>query len=1156
MSDLHPDAVARRAALDPRRSFCVTAPAGSGKTELLTQRILALLPTVERPEQVLAITFTRKAAAEMRERLLQKLEEARAQIPVKAEHEQITRDLANKVLAHAAQQQWSLDPELFNLRTIDSLCGELTRQMPVLSAIGGSVETTDQDRPLFEQAVNDLLKNVESRAGVGEDLRALLLHFNNDWTRVRTLLVDLLGRRGDWGGSLGQHRDPDDASLALQQTVDSLVVGVLGRVTAVLEPHLQELGALASFAAAQQGEAGVSLDVASGRLGDWQRAAKLLLTDNQTWRKPGGITIKQGFPAKTEEKERIQALLTELSEGPVPDPLLELRALPIITDDNTSWQLVLHLSRLLPVLLAHLLLVFQREGKVDFAHIALAAADALGTDDNPTELALRLDYQLAHILVDEFQDTSDQQFELLRRLTRGWAEHNAAGYSPRTLFIVGDGMQSIYGFRYANVGLFLTARDTGIGGLMLEPLALTRNFRSQQGVVDWVNEVFARLLPPTDDPARGQVRHTRADATHQPLPGEAVAVHIFPDDQGVQEAEWIADQVVRIKAESPQASVAVLVRARRHVLPVIAALRERDVAFIGRDLENLSHTPAVMDLMSLCRWLTNPADDVASLALMRAPFCGLSLADIHRITANQPRPIGLRQALRRALRNEEGSNGLSEDASIRAQSLLKALDWAEARRDRLSLPVWVEQIWLRLQAPRALLPGEETDVLRFFDLLRQAEGEGVGLNLDWLEGRLEKLFAEHPPSDGAVELMTLHKSKGLQFDYIFMPMLHKSSRSGAKDLLRWHLHIDGDRHGLLIAANDQQPKTPTLYNYLNWLQAMKDEAELRRLLYVGVTRAKQRVFLTGQAKEDSESDGGLAWPAAKTPLGILRESVAHTTHLHPLRDNPSSNELGPGVEFSGRDGSTGDMGTDRRLLGRLPSTYLSSPRTASVGESGLDAEGGAVVTAHAADTRESNALNFQHNDCTVAAAGNRLERAIGVVVHRGLELLSQRNPLPEGLDAQLSAAVEMGLRGENLAGRRLQEAQRTVEEMLVKTLSDARGRWILTQHSGAHSELALYSASNLRGDEEGDGDGLAPGKRIIDRTFIDPETGERWIVDYKTSRPMPEETLTDFGQRERQHYASQLSGYATLLQGFDQPEVTIRMALYFPAIPYWLPIDP
>src|SRR5210317_280416 len=102
MSDLHPDAVARRAALDPRRSFCVTAPAGSGKTELLTQRILALLPTVEQPEQVLAITFTRKAAAEMRERLLQKLEEARAHVPVKAEHEQITRDLANKVLAHAA----------------------------------------------------------------------------------------------------------------------------------------------------------------------------------------------------------------------------------------------------------------------------------------------------------------------------------------------------------------------------------------------------------------------------------------------------------------------------------------------------------------------------------------------------------------------------------------------------------------------------------------------------------------------------------------------------------------------------------------------------------------------------------------------------------------------------------------------------------------------------------------------------------------------------------------------------------------------------------------------------------------------------------------------------------------------------------------------
>ena len=140
-----------------------------------------------------------------------------------------------------------------------------------------------------------------------------------------------------------------------------------------------------------------------------------------------------------------------------------------MSDDDVSWRLVLRLSRLLPVLQAQLLLVFKREGRVDFTHIALAATDALGSDEAPTDLALRLDYQIEHLLVDEFQDTSGQQYELLTKLTRGWAEHNAGGNAPRTVFIVGDGMQSIYGFRYAYVGLFLEARVSGLAGLAMGP---------------------------------------------------------------------------------------------------------------------------------------------------------------------------------------------------------------------------------------------------------------------------------------------------------------------------------------------------------------------------------------------------------------------------------------------------------------------------------------------------------------------------------------------------------------------------------------------------------------------------------------------------------------------------------------------------------------
>ena len=165
----------RREAIDPTRSFCISAPAGSGKTELLTQRLLAMLARVDRPEQVLAITFTRKAASEMALRVMEKLEQARENVPFTAEHERQTRALALAVIDHAGHKQWRLDDTTLNIRTIDSFCHELTRQMPILSGTGGLVEPVDNALPLYEEAVRQFL----SRAGegvAGERILLSLIH--------------------------------------------------------------------------------------------------------------------------------------------------------------------------------------------------------------------------------------------------------------------------------------------------------------------------------------------------------------------------------------------------------------------------------------------------------------------------------------------------------------------------------------------------------------------------------------------------------------------------------------------------------------------------------------------------------------------------------------------------------------------------------------------------------------------------------------------------------------------------------------------------------------------------------------------------------------------------------------------------------------------
>jgi len=175
-------------------------------------------------------------------------------------------------------------------------------------------------------------------------------------------------------------------------------------------------------------------------------------------------------------KQRMTALLDSLrGHEAFETALAELPLLPPPTYDEASWEVVESLSEVLMLAVAELKLEFTRRGEADFTEIAQGASRALGTAESPTDLALHLDYRIRHLLVDEFQDTSVSQHELLAKLTAGWQAGDG-----RTLFVVGDPMQSIYRFRQAEVGLYLRARHEGIGNVRLTPLALTVNFRSQQ----------------------------------------------------------------------------------------------------------------------------------------------------------------------------------------------------------------------------------------------------------------------------------------------------------------------------------------------------------------------------------------------------------------------------------------------------------------------------------------------------------------------------------------------------------------------------------------------------------------------------------------------------------------------------------------------------
>ncbi|MFT6285474.1 MAG: ATP-dependent exoDNAse (exonuclease V) beta subunit [Alcanivorax sp.] len=1103
------DAPQRAAALDTQRSFCISAPAGSGKTELLIQRYLALLATVERPEQIVAITFTRKAAAEMRERIIGALKAAQEGLPCDTDHEQTTRQLALQGLACDREKGWRLAGNVsrLNVKTIDSFCAGLTRQMPVLSSFGGQASATDDPAQMYTEAVRELFDVLNSDRSEAKDLSALLLHFDNNWDRMEELLVAMLARRDQWREYVGVRHSPQESENYLLEVVRDLVGDALGSLQTQLMGYREEILELLRYQAENTGQHPVT-EFPESRAADldhWRQVSSMLLTKTGGWR--AKVDKSMGFPAGKgsagEFRDRLKAIIADLREIEGLDTQLsDVNYLPAMDGQSTSWKLVLNLSRVLPLLAVNLLLVFQRHGLVDHSQVALSALDALGDDDEPTDLAMRLDYGIEHILLDEFQDTAINQFELVRRLTRGWHEHNQVQRErPRTLLVVGDGMQSIYGFRDANVSLFLQARDHGFNGLKLDYLQLSSNFRSRAGIVDWVNQTFADAFPETDDVSRGQVAFSAAQAVKPADASSAVHIQAFRgENAAIAETEFICNQVEQRLAADSESSIAILGRTRNQLRPILQELKIRDVGYAAQDIETLRDTPVIMDLTILCRALSNRFDRLAWLSLLRAPWCGLALADLLAVARDGDDP---RHALVPvALTDETLLASLSSDGQNRLRFVAECMQWADTQRDRLALRSWVEQLWLRLGGPavinnRAAL----IDAEKFFQLLELADTEGVGLDLEWLQRKLDRLYADPGDSAARLQIMTLHKAKGLEFDCVVIPDLSRRSRSDSRALLLWDERstASGQRQFLLAADDHSEDSTPSLYNYLRQERKRKVLLENTRLLYVGATRAISRLILTASPGYDDSK------ACYKKPGDMSLLACIWPTFNQQLIDQ----DTGP---------------SEPRTLLPASAKYMRHKRVAEV-------------------VGEEQALCGPTN--IPRHSGNLVDRLVGTVVHRLLEQLAHQDVLPPSCEQEHIALSDFALRSLGLHGAAVAEAQDRVLAIVNVTLADAeRGRWLLSSaHEESACELRLSTA-----DEEGRARDI-----IIDRTFIDRITNVRWIVDYKTSQPADDQSLPGFLKQESAKYSDQLASYAQAL--LIMGTAPIRTALYFASIGHFHPLD-
>ncbi len=1102
------DKKARQHALNEKNSFIVQAPAGSGKTELITQRYLSLLSRSRYPEEIVAITFTNKAASEMRDRIITALNNAK-KLPPQEPHKRLTWELATKALQQDKLQDWNLLLNTNRLRilTIDGLTHYLCSSMPTLTEIGSKPTIANNIEVLYQQTVINFINSPQYQ----KEMTELLLHVNNNAGKLQKLFMQLLQQREQWlPYIIPFYRYPEKIVPYIQQSLDKLVFRTIHQVDILLndihkekillllryagyhlsithpEHPITQCNALKAFPSANISELSI-----------WKCVVLLLLNRDKSWRKT--VNKNHGFPAKPisdsiwtkgdckKYKTLILELINELSNiNELQQSLEELEMCPTYQLQPQQANKLSILVRLLPHLVAELNTLFTEQGVIDYTEVSLAAIRALGEEDNPSEQLLKLDYQINHLLIDEFQDTSQTQFELIKKIVSGWQPNDG-----KTLFLVGDPMQSIYRFRQSEVRLFLIAKEQGIGGVSLQYLQLTQNFRSTGNLVTWFNKAFSDAFPRTENQEFGAITYSFSVTTKSLEADSLVKFYPLVKDTFPTESEQVVKIIQSLRQKNPNDSIAILVRNKKHLKYILPELHQKKISFNAIEIEKLTDSPEIIDLLSLTRALMHLGDKIAWLALLRSPFCGLKLDDLLVITTYSGiKPIWF------ALKKISEIQSMSNDAICRLQRVIPVLEHALNLKGRIPICNWIESTWIALGGPACLqVKSDFRKTEAFFNLLSKKNGN---IFIDDLEKSVNELYIDSLANQNAVQILSIHKSKGLEFDHVILLGLEKSTKSDDKNLINWHemLSCDNKSHFVLSPMKPDSELSEEIFNYIDYLNNKKIEYEKTRLLYVAATRAKKTLHLLATISIDSKTQR-----PKETQPGLIqilwncyKYNNAYSKELSQRAMEPITDSLSPLIRLS---------------------TDWKSPVSMDF---------------------DNDNKNFSNQ--IVSFKSPSKEIIVGTIIHKLLEKIANEGfRLYQPLATQkLEPLIISQLYENGVSPKFFKEYIHVVLSHIQTTLKDERGQWILNQ-SFANNEYTLTTFFNNKLET-----------LIIDRTFID-DSNVRWIIDYKTAVPQNNESLKAFYARQVDLYQEKLHKYAKAMAHMESHP--IRLGLYFTACCGW-----
>jgi ATP-dependent exoDNAse (exonuclease V) beta subunit len=471
------------------------------------------------------------------------------------------------------------------------------------------------------------------------------------------------------------------------------------------------------------------------------------------------------------------------------------------------------------------------------------------------------------------------------------------------------------------------------------------------------------------------------------------------------------------------------------------------------------------------------------------------LDDMHKLAADDHHSM-----IWRLMQDDARLAALSADGRQRLLHVRDILSEAFAHQGRQSVRRWVESAWLKLGGPHCLWDaGDVRDAQAFFSLIEKLDAAGLFDAAEMETAMAELYAAPDVQADGTLQFMTIHKSKGLEFDTVILPGLHRQPRGSDTPLLLWEeVQIDGAPSQLVAAPwrpKHRRDDLPSAYDYLQGLEQEREANEASRALYVAVTRTIRRLHLVGAVSLNAK---GEAKPPANTFLELLWDSVGG--EFLKAAESPLAAQAEP----------LDQAGFVPKLI-RLPQPAVPE------------------LLQHTADGR--TALLFDDMEQEEGAHGS-LETSCGTLAHLYMEMVAR-----DGIEQwsaqrvqELRPAMRRWLMQQGHYESEASQGAELVANVLCTTLNSESGRWVLQAREGAASELALATV-----------DGIGIARHVIDRTFV--EDGARWVIDYKSA------SLGDAASeaglaRQAERYRPQLARYALL---FEDEGLPVRTGIFFMA---------